>query len=95
MSNRPARLPIRNSNGCGSLLELREKVVGQVELDGRKPLRRADFVQAELGGRELLVHVGDRNQVRTAAARVEIEAMVEELAEGHQEQVGTIRDSAC
>ena len=91
ISNRPARLPIRNSNGCGSSLELREEVVGQVELDGGEPLRRADAVQAELGGRELLVHVGDRDQVRAAAARVEIEAVVEELAEGHQEQVIAVR----
>src|SRR4051795_10317756 len=36
-------------------LELREEVIGQVEPDGGKPLRRADAVQAELGGRELLV----------------------------------------
>ena len=47
--------------------------------------------EAELRCRELLVHVGDRDQVGAAAARVEIEAMVEELAEGHQEQVGPIR----
>ena len=73
------------------VLELREKVVGQVELDGSKPLRRADSVQAKLGGRELLVHIGDRDQIRAAAARVEIKAVVEELAEGHQEQVGAVR----
>ena len=72
-------------------LELREEVVGRVELDGEEPLRRADAVQADLGGRELLVHIGDRDQVGAAAARVEIETMVEELAEGHQEQVIAVR----
>ena len=39
VSNRPARLPIRNAKGCGLSLELLEKVVGQVERDGGKPLR--------------------------------------------------------
>jgi hypothetical protein len=76
--------------GLGVLFELSEKIVGLIKLSGRKSLCRSDLVQARLGGRKLLIQVGDRDEVRAAATHVEIDAMVEELTKGHQEYVVTI-----
>ena len=91
VSKRPARLPIRNSNGCGVPSSCARRLSVRSSWTGGKPLCRADGVEAELRGGELLIHVGDRDEIGAAAARVEVEAMVEELAERHQEQVGPVR----